>query len=162
MCVKFCLTTFRLRSLAYNVGKYTWFPTDEKYTWLPTDALVLKQQDISIHSNDYIFILLNQFQRKILHVEWTKLENQIIFWRNTHLFKNYTCFPCYVPPRFCYIYTGWMHTWFLKWPYERHFVEICNARHHKEDEACGSSICKFHPALYNVCKYVSMWGSMIN
>ena len=38
-----------------------------------TDALVLKHQAISIHNADWIFIVLDHFHIKILHLWWTKL-----------------------------------------------------------------------------------------
>ena len=46
-----------------------------------TDALVLKHQAISIHNADHIFIVLDQFHIKILHLWYTTLENKITFWK---------------------------------------------------------------------------------
>ena len=48
---------------------------------LATDALVLKHQAISIHSADKIFIVLDHFHAKILHLQWTRLENKITFFQ---------------------------------------------------------------------------------
>ena len=47
---------------------------------MATDGLVLKHQAISIHNADWIAIALDQFQIKILHLQWTRLKkiwNQI-------------------------------------------------------------------------------------
>ena len=46
-----------------------------------TDALVLKHQAISIHNADQIFIVLDQFHIRILHLWCTTLENKITFWK---------------------------------------------------------------------------------
>ena len=56
---------------------------------MATDALVLKHQAISIQNADLTFIVLDQFQIKLLHIRWTASENKITFWKkNTKSFKG--------------------------------------------------------------------------
>ena len=51
-------------------------------------ATVALVQAISIHSPDYVFIVLDQFHTHILQLWWTIYENEIIFWKNTQLFQG--------------------------------------------------------------------------
>ena len=44
---------------------------------MASDALVLKHQVFSIHSADYIFIVLAHFYYKIWHLQGITLENEI-------------------------------------------------------------------------------------
>ena len=44
---------------------------------MDTDALVLKHQAISIHSADNIFIVLDQFHTKMIHLLWKTLEMKL-------------------------------------------------------------------------------------
>ena len=53
-----------------------------------TDALVLKHQAISIHDVYLTFIILDRFQIKILHLQWTILENKITLWKNMTQFSK--------------------------------------------------------------------------
>ena len=40
-----------------------------------------KHQAISIQSDDYKFIILDQFHSEILHLQGIRLENKIMFWK---------------------------------------------------------------------------------
>ena len=57
----------------------------EKYGYVlstvATDALVLKHQAISIHIADQLSNALDQFQTKILRLQWITLKNAIKFWK---------------------------------------------------------------------------------
>ena len=46
-----------------------------------TDALVLKHLAISIHSADWIFIVMDQFLTKMLHLEWARGMEIKLFWK---------------------------------------------------------------------------------
>ena len=46
---------------------------------MDTDALVLKHQGISIHSADLLFLILDKFHTKILHLQQTILETNNTF-----------------------------------------------------------------------------------
>ena len=54
-----------------------------------TDGLVLQHQAINSHGADQIFIVLDQFLTKLLHLQWKALENYIKFWeKKTQLLKG--------------------------------------------------------------------------
>ena len=54
---------------------------------MATDALVLKHQAIINHSSDKIFIVLDQFYTKILHLYWRIFGNEIAFWKKKILLE---------------------------------------------------------------------------
>ena len=50
-----------------------------------TAALVLKHQAISSYSADKIFIVMDQFHTKILHLPQETLENEVTFKKNKYI-----------------------------------------------------------------------------
>ena len=55
-----------------------------------TDVLVLKHQTISTHSADQICIPFDQFNRNLLHIAWTKLENKVTFGKKYPVIRGLT------------------------------------------------------------------------
>ena len=58
-----------------------------------TEALVLKHQAISIHSDEYTFIILDQCQTEISHLHGTISENEVKFKTNKKMDRRTETIP---------------------------------------------------------------------